>query len=73
MTTEKLLQHVTPLALGILQLMRLADHHEFLIIINMNLEQKMGSPSEGVDRNSRTHSFPEFFSGATEPAVCFQS
>lgn len=71
MTIVKLLQHVTPQALGILQLMWLANHHEFLMIINTNLEQKMGSPSEGVDRNSGAHRFPEFFSGATESAVCF--
>lgn len=46
MTIVKL-QHVTPQALGILQLMWLANHYEFLIIIDTNLEQKMGSPSEG--------------------------
>ena len=59
--------------LGILQLMLLANHHDLLIIINENPEQKLVRPSVGVDGNSGTHSFPECFSGVTESAMCVQS
>lgn len=49
--------------------MQLAKHHEVLIIINKDLEQKVVSPSGGVGGNLGIHVSPEFFSAVTESAV----